>query len=70
MEEFTRTHRINSRLVEIAPMGAIGTCPCGWTIVSPQGIEDVKRHAMIHMKEVHPETVMTPEELMTHIKQF
>ena len=30
----------------------------------------MKKHAMIHMKEVHPETVMTPEELMTHIKQF
>ena len=51
-------------------MGAIGTCPCGWTLVSPQGVEDVKRHATMHMKEAHPETVMTPEELMTHIKQF
>jgi predicted small metal-binding protein len=55
---------------ELRRMGAIGTCPCGWTLVSPQGVEDVKKHAMMHMKEVHPETVMTPEELMTHIKQF
>jgi predicted small metal-binding protein len=51
-------------------MGAIGTCPCGWTLVSPQGAEDVKKYAMMHMKEVHPDTVMTTEELMTHIKQF
>jgi predicted small metal-binding protein len=51
-------------------MGAIGTCPCGWTIVSPQGVEDVKKYSMMHMKEIHPETVVTPEELMTHIKQF
>ena len=64
------SQRINMPLQNRSPMGAIGTCPCGWTLVSPQGVEDVKKHAMIHMKEVHPETVMTPEELMTHIKQF
>ncbi len=50
-------------------MTAIGTCPCGWSMVSPQGGEDVKKHAMIHMKEFHPDTVVTPEELMTHIKE-
>ena len=50
-------------------MGAVGTCPCGWSIVSPQGTEDVKKHAMIHMKDVHPETIVTPEELMAYIKQ-
>ncbi len=50
-------------------MAAIGTCPCGWTIISPQGVEDVKKYAMMHMRETHPETVMTPEELMDHIKQ-
>jgi len=55
--------------VEIACMGAIGTCPCGWAIVSPLGVEDVKKYAMMHMKEHHPETVVTPEELMAYIKQ-
>jgi len=32
-------------------------------------VEDVKKYAMMHMKEVHPETVVTPEELMSHIKE-
>lgn len=50
-------------------MAAIGTCPCGWTIISPQGVEDVKKYAMMHMREIHPETVVTPEELMSHIKR-
>ena len=50
-------------------MGAVGTCPCGWTIISPLGTEDVKKYAMMHMKEHHPDTVVTPEELMRYIKQ-
>jgi predicted small metal-binding protein len=50
--------------------GAVGTCPCGWTLVSPLGVEDVKKHAMIHVKDSHPETVYTPEELMSYIKQM
>jgi predicted small metal-binding protein len=54
----------------ITRMGAVGTCPCGWSVVSPLGVEDVKKHAMIHMKDVHPETVVTPEELMAYIKQI
>ena len=51
-------------------MGAIGTCPCGWTLVSPLGVDDVKKYSMMHMKEAHPQTVVTPEDLMAYIKQF
>jgi len=50
-------------------MGAMGTCPCGWSVFSPQGVEDVKKHAMIHMKDAHPDTVHTPEELASYIKE-
>jgi predicted small metal-binding protein len=51
-------------------MGAMNTCSCGWTIVSPLGAEDVKKHTMIHLKDAHPGTVMTPDEIMAHIKQI
>lgn len=49
-------------------MGAMNACSCGWTIVSPLGAEDVKKHTMIPLKDAHPGTVMTREEIMASIK--
>jgi predicted small metal-binding protein len=51
-------------------VAAMNVCSCGWTIVSPQGPEDVRKHTVIHLKDVHPGSVMTPEEIMAHIKQL
>jgi hypothetical protein len=32
-------------------MAKLITCPCGWTIISPQGEDDVRKHAAIHMRD-------------------
>jgi len=37
-------------------------------VISPQGEEDAKKHAMIHLSGVHPGMAVTEEELLTKIK--
>ena len=44
------------------------TCPCGWTIISPQGDADVTKHISLHLQEFHPDTKMTEEDLLRLIK--
>jgi predicted small metal-binding protein len=49
-------------------MGNIATCACGWTVISPLGAEDVKKHILIHLGDTHPGTNITEEEIRTLIK--
>ena len=49
-------------------MAKMSTCPCGWTIISPQGEGDVKKHMMMHLRDAHPGTVMTEDEIGKTIK--
>jgi len=49
-------------------MGKMLTCPCGWTVISPQGEEDVIKHVAIHLRDVHPGTVRREEEIKKQIK--
>jgi len=49
-------------------MAKMSTCPCGFTVISPRGDEDVKKHMSIHLKDAHPGTSMTEEELGKTIK--
>ncbi len=49
-------------------MARMMTCPCGWTIISPQGDDDVRKHVMTHLKDTHPGTSMTEEDLQRLIK--
>ncbi len=49
-------------------MAKMLSCDCGWTIVSPQGESDVKKHAMIHVKDAHPGMNMTEEQAEQMIK--
>ena len=49
-------------------MASINACPCGWTIISPLGQEDVKKHTLIHLKDAHPGMVISDDEIMQHIK--
>ena len=49
-------------------MAKMITCPCGWTIISPQGEDDVKKHVAIHMRDTHPSTEMTEEEIKENMK--
>jgi len=51
-------------------MAKMITCPCGWTIISPQGEDDVRKHIAIHLKDAHPGTEMTQEEITENIKSL
>jgi len=49
-------------------MAKMVSCACGWTLISPQGDEDVKKHTMIHVKDTHPGMTMTQDDLTKMIK--
>jgi len=49
-------------------MASMLTCPCGWTIISPQGVGDVKKHTVMHLHDIHPGMTMTEEEIGKIIK--
>ena len=44
------------------------TCPCGWTVISPQGEEEATKHIRIHLQDIHPETSITDEEIAKMIR--
>jgi hypothetical protein len=44
------------------------SCPCGWTLISPQGDEDIKKHTMIHAKDLHPGLTETEDEFVKMIR--
>jgi hypothetical protein len=49
-------------------MAKMLSCPCGWTLISPQGDEDIKKHVMIHVKDTHPGVATTQDEVVKAIK--
>lgn len=49
-------------------MAKMISCPCGWTLISPQGDEDIKKHALIHAKDHHPGLTETEDEVTKMIK--
>ena len=49
-------------------MAKMTSCPCGFTVISPQGEADVKKHMSIHLQDTHPGTSMTEEEMGKIIK--
>jgi hypothetical protein len=44
-------------------MAKMNTCPCGWTIISPLGEEDVLKHTKIHLADNHPGSAITDDEI-------
>jgi predicted small metal-binding protein len=45
------------------------TCPCGWSVKSPFGEDDVLEHSMLHAKKHHPDMAkMKKEDVMKMIK--
>jgi len=50
-------------------MANLATCACGWTVISPIGAEDVKKHLLIHLRDNHPGTNVTGDEISTMIKR-
>jgi len=49
-------------------MANIATCACGWTVISPMGAEDVKKHILIHLQDSHPGTAVSEGEIRAMIK--
>ncbi len=49
-------------------MAKMATCACGWTVISPQGEEQVTKHTRIHLQDIHPETSITDAEIRMMIK--
>ena len=49
-------------------MAKMMSCECGWTLISPMGEGDVKKHAMMHMADANPGMKMTNDQMMKMIK--
>ncbi|MBI2185113.1 MAG: hypothetical protein HYU39_09165 [Thaumarchaeota archaeon] len=49
-------------------MAKMISCDCGWTIISPQGEADVKKHAMMHVSDAHPGVMLTEKDAAKMIK--
>jgi len=46
----------------------MASCACGWTVFSPQGEEQATKHVRLHIKEVHPDTLVTDAEIAQMIR--
>jgi predicted small metal-binding protein len=57
------TQKAYTKVAILEDMASMLTCPCGWTIISPQGAEEVKKHTKIHIGDIHPGMTMTEEEI-------
>jgi len=49
-------------------MATMITCPCGWTVISPQGEDWAVKHIRIHLTDIHPEISMTDAEIRATAK--
>jgi predicted small metal-binding protein len=54
----------------LAAMASMVSCDCGWTLVSPAGDADVKKHAKMHASDAHPGMTITDEQLTGMIKRI
>ncbi len=48
-------------------MAKMGTCPCGFTVISPKDDSEVIRHISMHLSEDHPGTAMSNDEIRKKI---
>ena len=44
-------------------------CPCGFSVTSPGGREDLMKHVMMHKEDRHPDMKMSQQQLESMIKQ-
>lgn len=51
-------------------MASMVSCDCGWTLVSPAGDADVKKHASMHAADAHPGMTITEEQMDGMIKRI
>ncbi len=45
------------------------TCPCGFSVTSPYGTDDVMKHAAVHGSERHPDTKTSKDQMMEMVKE-
>jgi hypothetical protein len=67
LKRFGKTLLLPAR-IENSTMAKMMSCECGWTLISPMGEGDVKKHAMMHMADAHPGMKMTNDQMMKMIK--
>jgi hypothetical protein len=44
------------------------SCECGWTLITPMGESDLKKHAMMHIADGHPSMRMTDDMMKKVMK--
>ena len=49
-------------------MAKMMSCECGWTLITPMGEGDLKKHAMMHMADAHPGMNMSDDMMMKMMK--
>jgi hypothetical protein len=49
-------------------MASMMSCECGWTLVTPKGDGDLKKHAMMHMQDAHPGMHLSDEQMKKMMK--
>ena len=50
-------------------MADMATCACGWTVISPLGQADAIKYVRIHLKDSHPGTTITDDEIRKLVKK-
>jgi hypothetical protein len=49
-------------------MAKMMSCECGWTLITPMGEGDLKKHAMMHMADAHPGMKMSDDQMKKMMK--
>ena len=54
--------------LENSTMARMVSCECGWTLITPMGEGDLKKHAMMHVADAHPGTKVTDDMMKKMMK--
>jgi hypothetical protein len=49
-------------------MAKMMSCECGWTLITPMGENDLKKHTMMHVADAHPGMKMTDDQMKKMMK--
>jgi predicted small metal-binding protein len=49
-------------------MAKMMSCECGWTLITPMGEADLKKHAKMHVADAHPGMKMTDDMMSKMMK--